>query len=102
MAGGWLAFEVLGGWRFIMRDLLERIDATLRTDEERESFYISQVKEKYGTLAVYHNGDARIESLVDAAEAASRITCDVCGGRGRLQGRGWLSVRCTAHENWTG
>jgi hypothetical protein len=99
MSGGFLYFECLGGWRLILRDLLERIDATLTEDEERQAFHISQIKEKYGTASVGHNGDERVDRLVDAAEAASRMTCDICGGRGRLQGKGWLSVRCIQHEN---
>ncbi|MFC4171635.1 hypothetical protein ACFOYU_06140 [Microvirga sp. GCM10011540] len=101
MGGGYLSFEHLGGWRFIMRDLLERIDATLR-DEDRGSFCISQIKEKWAELRVAHNGGAGIDRLVDAAEAASRITCDVCSGRGRVQGTGWISTRCAVHEDWRG
>ena len=105
---GWMGgehglwFECSGGWRFILKDMLERIDATLTDPDDRAAFRISQVKEKFGELRVHSNGDDRIDRIVQAAEAASHVTCDVCGGRGRVQGRGWLSTRCAAHENWRG
>ncbi|WP_457090585.1 hypothetical protein [Microvirga sp. P5_D2] len=98
-----LYFECMGGWRFILKDFFERVEATLVTPEEREGFRISQIKEKFGSARVhFHGGDDRIDRLVAAAEAASEITCDVCGGRGRLQGKGWLSTRCEAHTDWKG
>jgi len=98
-----LHFEHLGGWRFLMKDLLERIEATLVTPEERGGFQVSQIKEKFGALRFYsYGGDDRIDRLVASAEAASGITCDVCGGRGRTQGRGWISTRCEKHEDWRG
>jgi len=97
-----LFFECLGGWRFILRDLLERIDATLTDREDRGAFRISQVKQKFAELRVHHNGDDRIDRIVQAAEAASHITCDVCAARGRVQGKGWLSTRCAAHVDWRG
>jgi len=105
---GWMGgehglwFECLGGWRFILKDTLERIDATLTDPEDREAFRISQIKEKWGELRVGHCGDERIDRIVQAAEAASHITCDVCAGRGRVQGKGWLMTRCQAHEEWRG
>jgi hypothetical protein len=101
MSGGCIQFECLGGWRFLLEDTLSRIDATL-TGEERDDFFISQVKEKFGELRVYHNGSDTIGHIVECAEAASSRTCDVCGGPGRLQGQGWISVRCRDHETWRG
>jgi predicted RNA-binding Zn-ribbon protein involved in translation (DUF1610 family) len=97
-----LYFECLGGWRFILKDMLERIDATLTDPEDRTAFRISQVKEKLSELRCYHTGDERIERIVQASEAASHITCDVCGGRGRVQGKGWISTRCEKHTDWRG
>jgi len=97
-----LYFECLGGWRFVLKDMLERIDATLTDPEKREVFRISQIKEKFGEFRVYHNGDDRIDRIVDAAEAASHITCDVCADRGWTQGAGWISTRCSKHSGWRG
>jgi hypothetical protein len=100
VSGGYLYVECLGGWRLILADMLQRIEAVLTSPEEREAFHISQCKQKWGELVCYHNGDERIDMIVEAAAAASRITCDICGGRGRVQNKGgWLSTRCTKHEN---
>ncbi len=47
-----LHFEHLGGWRFLMKDLLERIEATLVTPEERGGFQVSQSPASRVTSAV--------------------------------------------------
>lgn len=106
---GWMGehglyFECLGGWRFILKDFFERVEATLATPEEREGFRISQVKEKWGSLRIHCTlVDDRIDRLVAAAESASEVTCDVCGGRGRSTGKcGWISTRCEKHTDWRG
>ncbi len=97
-----LTFEHGGGWRFLIGDLLQRIAATL-TDEEKQDFQVTQIKEKYGTLRLHsYAGSDRIDALVDAAEQASEITCDVCAARGRIRNDGWVSVRCDEHVAWRG
>lgn len=43
-----------------------------------------------------------LRSLVDAAVAASEVTCYVCGAPGEMrQLGGWASVRCDAHTEPT-
>ncbi len=102
MSGGSLWFEHLGGWRYLMRDLLESIDRVLR-EEDREHFSISQIKEKYGSVRCYvHGGGSEIDRLIEIAERRSEISCDVCGDAGRVQGTGWYSCRCPRHEKWRG
>lgn len=55
----------------------------------------SQVKEKFGTLRFYASGgDSYCEGVIAMAEYMSSITCDVCGRRGSVQGKGWLVTRC--------
>ena len=78
---------------------------------------LTQVKEKYGTLRVYHHSmfddipeniwanldlkefyrqmkeyDSKIEHAIDFAEYLSSITCDVTGGEGKLYTHGWYRV----------
>ncbi|MPR07802.1 hypothetical protein [Microvirga tunisiensis] len=97
-----LSFECGGGWRFLLDDLLQRMAATL-SDEERQDFQVTQIKEKLGTLRCHvFNGNDRVDALIDSAENASEITCDVCGGRGRLRNSGWLTVRCDEHVDYRG
>ena len=41
-----------------------------------------------------------LRNLVDAAVAASEVTCYVCGGPGEMRKLGgWTTVRCDAHAN---
>jgi hypothetical protein len=95
-AQGWP--EVGDGWR----DLLERACARIRAVVQAGggTFHVTQIKEKYGTLRLYHQSalsreaDARVEEAIDLAEARSACTCEVCGAPGRLHGSGWLVTRC--------
>src|SRR6267142_4173814 len=90
------------GWR----DLVDRACIRIRTAVEADggSFRFTQIKEKYGTARLYWEGaltpeaDARIEEIIDLAEARSACTCEVCGAEGRLcRAGGWLMTRCAAH-----
>ena len=56
-AGGAI-LSASSGWRFIIEDMLRGLDAKLKRDE-RESFHISQIKEKYASISVLHNGPAQ-------------------------------------------
>jgi hypothetical protein len=89
------------GWH----DLLERACARIRTaiSTHGGSFRASQVKEKYGSLRLYFDGDLPraahelVEDAIDLAEARSACTCEICGEPGRLYGPGWLMTRCAQH-----
>lgn len=61
----------------------------------------AQVKEKFGTLRFYLNGeDEYIRGLVAMAEVMSGFTCEICGAQGELQSNGgWLMTRCDKHKN---
>ncbi|WP_279482311.1 hypothetical protein [Aureimonas sp. SK2] len=85
------------GWEPLVARLLARIEAAL-APEERAEFRISQVKEKFAQLRVYHNGGEAIEALVDEADAEARRTCQVCGQPGRRQPGGWLAILCDEHN----
>ena len=80
---------------------------------------LTQVKEKYGTLRVYHHTDMddipedvwgrlnlneyyarlkrfddKIDFAIDYAEYQSEITCEVTGKDGKLYTKGWHRVLC--------
>jgi hypothetical protein len=94
--------ECGAGWY----DLLDRMCARIRTavQADRGILTFSQIKEKYGTLRVYWDGelsaeaDAQVEEAIALAEARSAVTCEVCGEEGRLRGGAWLTTRCQAHS----
>jgi hypothetical protein len=86
--------------------MLEQLEATLPTQPAafRRDFKIDEMREKFGTLTVYTSKvpTPEVQAVIDQAYAASLVTCEVCGAPGRhAERRGWMSVKCDAHENWT-
>jgi hypothetical protein len=82
------------GWYSLVTTLDEKI-AELFPDYE-----IEQVKEKYGTLRYYCSvdGEDSVHTLIEAAEAASRVTCEKCGAPGKLgSSEGWWRTTCAEH-----
>ena len=64
--------------------------------ELRETFYITQVKEKFGTLRIYtHGSDEKINSIIRWVESASKKLCEFCGSHG-AQKRPfcWVKTMC--------
>jgi hypothetical protein len=60
-------------------------------------FRWSQIKEKFGTLRLYHyGGDAFISGVIDMAEQMSSVTCEVCGAPGKATSGGWIRTLCDA------
>ena len=102
--------HVPAGWIGILDALFSGIDALL-DDEQAKSFRAEQIKEKFGTLRLYVSFDrtdtrgvnpnpAALRSLVDAAVAASEVTCYTCGAPGEMRNLGgWATVRCDAHAS---
>ena len=96
------------GWTAIVRTLFAGIDALLN-DEQAKDAQVVQIKEKLGMLRLYISFDrmdgdgvnpnpAALRSLVDAAVAASKVTCYVCAQPGMMRNLGgYLTVRCDAH-----
>ena len=58
-------------------------------------FVAVQIKEKFGTLRLYHDGgDDYCHGVVVMAEVMSGCTCEVCGSPGHTAGRGWIRTLC--------
>lgn len=92
------AFDVSppAGWVPLVARLLGRIDTAL-APEDRADFRVSQIKEKFAELRVYHSGGDTIEALVEEADAEARRTCRVCGQPGKRGPGGWLAILCDDH-----
>ena len=102
--------HVPAGWADILDTLFSGIDALL-DDEQAKCFRVEQIKEKFGTLRLYVSFDridpagvnpspTALRTLVDAAVAASEVTCYVCGAPGEMRNLdAWATVRCDAHAN---
>jgi len=90
-----VARHVGPGWRKLILDLLEKLEA-LGWDGG-----LQQVKEKFGTLRFYWSNNIEgihgsiAEDVVSQAEDRSSYTCEKCGEFGELRGSGWVVTRCT-------
>ena len=89
------------GWRDLLERCCARIEAALA---EGDAFRVLQIKEKFGTLRFYWDGEmpgaakAKVEEAIALAVAISACTCEICGAEGRLYDRdGWLATACHEH-----
>lgn len=86
-------FECGDGWFTILRELSLRLEPL--------GVVAGQVKEKYGVLRFYGEGDGgeEAERAIEEAERRSAETCEECGRPGALVARrGWYSTFCEAHQ----
>lgn len=76
--------------------ILTRIEQ--RLNELDPDYEVHQIKEKFGTLCFYWEGDIpNGDAIVDEAETESRRTCELCGSPGHLRSKaGWLKTLCNA------
>jgi hypothetical protein len=88
------------GWR----DLLERACDSIEAALEDGVFRVIQIKEKYGMLRFYWDGElspeaeAKVGEAIALAVVRSACTCEICGAEGRLYSRGgWLATACAQH-----
>ena len=86
--GRWISCDP--GWYPILARLEERLS------ELDPHYEVNQIKEKFGTLRFYCEGDILDgDAIVDEAEAESARTCELCGSVGHLRTRaGWLKTLC--------
>lgn len=70
----------------------ERIE---KAKERIISVEFVQVKEKFGTLRLYHTSDdPYICGIVSMAEFMSSTTCEICGNKGKSNSKGWITTLC--------
>jgi hypothetical protein len=83
---GW-GFSCGKGWFLLLNELcgkLKGLNVTAR-----------QVKEKFGTLRFYADGDEGSHEIISEYEDKSGTTCEDCGGLGDSENRGgWLKTIC--------
>lgn len=94
-----MCVECGNGWYDLVHKLCENISVI---DTEKE-VHVVQVKEKFGKLRFYYEHTSAhislrdtIDSLVDAAEAESSLTCEHCGkaATSDLTTTGWIVTLC--------
>ena len=89
------------GWSDLLERACVRIEAAL---VDGGVFNVLQIKEKFGALRLYWDGDmsdvakAKVEEAIALAVARSACTFEICGAEGRLYNRGgWLATACADH-----
>ena len=78
------------GWFEILDQMCKELQAL------KQPLQFTQIKEKFGTLRVYTNHCSdESEHIISKACDSSENTCEMCGQPGKLDGKTWLSTRCT-------
>ena len=86
-------YPVGKGWWQILDELFTKIP--------NKTLSVLQIKEKFGGLRVYMEGDGdpEIEPLIQKAEEESYKTCEECGMEGySYLHRGWIITLCKEHH----
>lgn len=81
-------------------DLIDELSQVL----EPLGIVAAQVKEKFGCLRFYTNGEKLedidvVDAAINKAMDQSLVTCELCGEPGKMRGVRWMMVRCDkCHE----
>jgi len=91
------------GWYNLIYTLTNCIDRRLEhlnKDGGNRKVVIAQIKEKFGGLRYYADGDVdeQMDGMIDFAESLSYTICEECGAPGKLRGGGWIRTLCDKHE----
>jgi hypothetical protein len=84
--------ECDSGWNKLIDELVEKLN------ELPEEIYVTQVKEKYGTLRFYiASGSEKAFDIIDLYEEFSSHICEHCGEFYTAKERvshGWIKILC--------
>jgi hypothetical protein len=91
------------GWYNLIYTLTNYIDRRLENlnkDGGNRKVVIAQIKEKFGGLRYYADGDLdeAMDGAIDFAESLSYTICEECGEPGKLRSGGWMRTLCDKHE----
>jgi len=91
-------FECNDGWGDLIQATLWLVQR--RTPLSALDVEVTQVKEKFGQLRIYHRGgDESIGAAFEIAEVVSGSVCEMCGMPGGvISVDGWLQARCSQHS----
>jgi hypothetical protein len=96
-----LALASVGkGWHGLINLVFDRIEADNKYNSGRflGGLVVVQVKEKFGTLRMYHyttNGDeGYMDGFMSAIEGMSAHICEDCGKPGHTRPRSWVRTLC--------
>lgn len=83
------------GWHKLFLLLCKELRPHIEKAGLLNTWYFTQLKEKYGTMRVYTcNTPKTIDHLIDLYECYSKYVCFVCGNDTRWETTGWVSYLC--------
>lgn len=87
------------GWFKLIWELCEHIELELKLRKIKgANFHVTDIKEKFGQLRFYCNGNDWIWRLTLIAEDISGTVCETCGKPGKTEKvDGWLMTCCPKH-----
>lgn len=72
----------------------------IQYDEKDFQCEFLQVKEKWGSLRIYHNSDEFVDGVIGMAERMSENTCIQCGSNHKVtMTKGWVVPLCETCHN---
>jgi hypothetical protein len=88
------------GWHGLIFDALVQIDKIVGGDATR--FRIDQIKEKFGSLCLYHTADESVREALDKIEIdlenRSETMCETCGEKAKIYSySSWYKCLCPTH-----
>lgn len=88
--------EMPDGWRIAFgEDLCRELKEELERAGALDSYRITQIKEKFGSLRWYDNGNTKAGyNIISKYEAISERTCICCGKPATRISTGWISPFC--------
>jgi len=94
-------FDCDDGWYPLLEELSEKIQKVIE-EYKIETFTVSQIKEKYGSLRYYHFGAIdQIQDIIDEYEIKSETICERCGNKGSIKNLdGWYKCVCNDCLNY--
>ena len=90
-------FETGDGWFWLIDNLCKTIQEYIDNNTRVKQVEVAQVKEKFGGLRFYTNGnDELISGMIWLAESLSYHICEKCGStEGKLiNNKGWYRTLC--------
>ena len=88
------------GWFEILHKIYTEISLYLNAPinkKLKEKFYVTQIKEKFGTLRFYVSiSEPVIDDIINKYEDMSFDTCEICGKNATMRTKnGWIITICT-------
>lgn len=91
----WWADGLPRGWRKLFLQCCEDIGEVLKKTDQLNTFRFNQVKEKYNTMRMYHQGTSQeAQDILNKYEYLSTFICQDCGKPAQYETGGWITSYC--------